>query len=189
MIFTVWELIDMLIMTAFVGFIFKDVFYRKPSADYDPLKFYQKHDGFENFKFAIAVTAPALILHELSHKFIAMSFGMAATFKAAYTFLGLGAILKMLNSGFIFFVPAYVEITGSGTALHFAIIAFAGPFANLLFWQASKFALKKNYIPHRHVQLAFLTMRINMFLFLFNMLPIPGFDGFKVYSNLFAYLF
>jgi len=33
------------------------------------------------------------------------------------------------------------------------------------------------------------TRRINGFLFILNMLPFPGFDGFKVYAGLFGFVF
>jgi Zn-dependent protease len=29
-----------------------------------------------------------------------------------------------------------------------------------------------------------ITSKINMFLFIFNMIPIPGFDGFQIISNI-----
>ena len=185
MFITLQEIIDILVMTAVIGFIFKDVFPRKPHAEYDPLKYYKKPPMWENFKFAIMVAAPAIIIHELFHKFTAMAFGLNATFHAAYAFLALGLVLKVLNFPFIFFVPAYVSIPLTSAGWQYSLIAFAGPFANLLMWLIPYFLLKLGKIPKKYHLLALLTAKINMFLFIFNMLPIPGFDGSKVFAGLF----
>ena len=93
--FSLQELIDVIIMTLALGFIFKDIFVR-PSSPYDPLTYYKKKINLENFKFAIIATAPAVILHELAHKFVAIAYGLEATFHAHYFFLGIGLLMKLL---------------------------------------------------------------------------------------------
>ncbi len=107
-IITPKEIFDVVVMTIAVGYIFMH-FLKKPvhSPDY-----YLKGRGFdwETFKMACWVTAPALILHELAHKFVALGFGFNAVFHAAYIFLAIGVILRLAGSNFIFFVPAYVAI-------------------------------------------------------------------------------
>jgi Zn-dependent protease len=170
------ELIDLVIMTAALGFIFKDIF-KKPSEPYEPLTYYKKRFDFESFKFAIMVTAPAIILHELAHKFVALAYGLAAVFHAHYFFLGVGILLKLLNFGFIFFIPGYVMYSTLATNFQTAAIAIAGPLVNLLLWLGSAFMLKQKNIKKKYIPLLFLTKRINMFLFIFNMLPIQPFDG------------
>ena len=45
-------------------------------------------------------------------------------------------------------------------------------------------AVKNNLFPKKFNPALLLTSRINMFLFIFNMLPIPGFDGSKVFTGL-----
>lgn len=209
MLLSIGEILDIAIMTLALGFIFKDVFMPKVqklvnTENYDPLAHYrgmgrQKHLG--GFVFATLVTAPAVVLHEFGHKFVAMGFGAVATFKAAYTWLGLGVLLKLMNFGFIFFVPAYVAwapATESAAAFMSAnpwvssVIAFAGPAVNLLLFLASLALLKNKQFRKRYksyVPLVFLTSRINFFLFVFNMLPIPAFDGWHVYSGLIKTLF
>lgn len=181
------EIIDIAIMTAFVGFIFSDVFgrYRNASESDDPLAAYTrpKSAGLENFKFAAIVTAPAIILHEFGHKFVAIAFGLNATFHAAYAWLGLGLILKLLNFGFIFFVPAYVSYPALATPLQSALISGAGPFVNLLLWIIPVLLLKAGIVGRKHAAFLVLTSRINMFLFIFNMIPIPPFDGFHFASS------
>ena len=106
MLFTLTEIVDMIAMTAIIGFIFKDTF-SAPKEDYEPLHYYKQRFRWDDIRFAIYVVAPAILLHELGHKFTALSFGLHATFQAAYFFLGLGIVLKLLNFPFIFFVIFY----------------------------------------------------------------------------------
>ena len=180
-LFTFGEIFDIVVMTAVVGYIFSGLFKRPVREDYDPLKHFKAGFDVENLKFAILATAPAIILHELGHKFVALSFGLEAVFQAAWFFLGLALILKFMNFGFIFIVPAYVSILGRATPMEFGLIAFAGPAVNLILWLGAALALKKNWLPSKYNPVLALTSKINMFLFIFNMLPIPGFDGNKVF--------
>lgn len=183
--FTFGEIFDIVIMTAIVGYIFSGIF-KKPITDenYDPIKQYKYGFNVDDFKFAAIVTAPAVIFHELGHKFVALGFGLEATFQAAWFFLALGLIMKFMNFGFIFFVPAYVSILGRATPLEFGLVAFAGPAVNLVLWLGSLAAVKYNLFPKKYNPFLLLTGKINMFLFIFNMLPIPGFDGSKVFTGL-----
>ena len=186
LLFTLQELIDIIIMTLGVGYIFSSSFQR-PTEHNDPVAYYrQLKFGFhmEELKMAIILTAPAVILHELMHKFVALAFGMNAVFHAAYFWLGLGVLMKVLNFGFIFFVPGYVSIGGGGTALQYTLTAFAGPFMNLVLWLGAAAMLKYRKLARKQYALVFMTSRINMFLFIFNMIPIPGFDGSKVFAGL-----
>jgi hypothetical protein len=143
------------------------------------------------YRFAIIVTAPAIILHELGHKFIALSVGATANFHAAYTFLALAVILKLASSGIIFFVPAYVSWVGSVSFFGSSAIAFAGPAVNLALWLGSWAILEylpKHHMTKRYTQLLILTKQINMFLFGFNMIPLRlgpfSFDGYQVFHGL-----
>ena len=205
--FSINEFVDLVVMTLVLGYVFKDMFgskfflpsSRKKMAD-DPVAYYRalgksvgnKLGASEGFKTAIVVAGPAVILHELGHKVIAMSFGLSAEFNAAYFWLALALMLKMFNFGFVFFVPAYVSIIGSMTPAQGALTAFAGPGVNLVIWLLCLGLFKhkglmkkyKKYLP-----IIWMTGRINMFLFLFNMLPIPMFDGWQVYNGLFHALF
>jgi len=191
MFFSINEAIDIVIMAFAIGFIFKDVFKYTPKVEVFTPETYLKKAKFNwnDFWFAIAVVAPSIILHEFGHKFFALANGMTAEFHAAYTWLAIGLLLKILNFGFIFFVPAYTLIGGTGTALQMAGIAFAGPAVNLILWLGSSLVLKKTKLKGIAYHILFLTSKINMFLFIFNMLPIPGFDGYSFFSNIFKVLF
>ena len=105
------EIIDLVIMIAVIGFIFKDYAkIRDVKEDYDPLDDFKNKKSifWDGFKNAVIVTAPAIALHELGHKVAALSFGLEATFHAAYTWLGIGLALKLIGSPFLFFVPGFV---------------------------------------------------------------------------------
>ena len=190
LLITFGEIIDLILMTLFVGYIFSGIIPVRREEHYDPLVHYKRGFDFEGLKFAIMATAPAIILHELAHKFVAISFGLNAVFFAFYRssftlILGIFTIIsKLTGFGFMFFVPGFVGISGTGTQLQFALTAFAGPFVNLVLWLGSWYLIKNKLYKKKHLLLLLLTQRINMFLFIFNMLPLPGFDGYKVFVGL-----
>ena len=186
---TFGEIMDLVLMTVFVGYIFSDIIPVRRE-NYDPLVHYKRGYDFEKLKFAIMATAPATIIHEMAHKFVALSFGLNAVFYAFYreTFTLMLGVLTLISKftgfGFVFFVPRFVSINGPGTRLQFALTAFAGPFVNLVLWLGSWLLLKNKTYRKKHFLLLILTQRINMFLFIFNMLPIPGFDGYNFFIEL-----
>ena len=183
---SVQEIIDLLIMVGAVGFIFKDVFQKPITEGHDPLQFFKKNVSWENFKWAILVTAPAVVLHEAMHKITAILFGIPAVFHASYTWLGIGILLKIMNFGFIFFVPGYVSYPGGlGSDGARALIAFAGPATNLVLFLLATAALKYRFLPEKYTFALSLTKQINLFLFIFNMIPFPPFDGSHVLGNVF----
>ncbi len=175
MIFTLQELIDVLVMTLAVGFIFMDTFRQT--------KYYYGFN-WQDLKFSCMVTAPAIILHELMHKLTAVSFGLNATFHAAYNWLVLGVALKLMG-GFVFFVPGYVSISGISSPYQNLIISFAGPGTNLALYLISAGILKYKKINNKKYFLALvLTRYINGFLFILNMIPLPFFDGGHIFQAL-----
>lgn len=181
------EILRLIIMTLGVGFIFKDIFVIQPlppkGQEYDPL--IHRPSRIENIKLAIMITAPAIIFHELAHKFVALGYGLQATFYASYWGLGIGIFLKLLNTGFIFFIPGYVVHGGASTPLQNAMIAFAGPGLNLVLWIGAWILLKrKEKYSTKTFMILTLTKKINMFLFFFNMIPIGFFDGAGVVEGL-----
>ena len=188
-ILTFGEIIDLIAMTFFVGYIFSGIIPVRRE-NYDPLAHLKKRFDFEGMKFAVMATAPAIIFHELAHKFVALGFGLDAVFMAFYRnsftlMLGIFAVIsKLTGFGFVLVVPGFVSISGPGTHLQLALTALAGPFVNLVLWIGASYLLKTKHYKKKHFLLLSLTSRINMFLFIFNMLPIPGFDGSKVFLEL-----
>ena len=207
-IFTLKEIFDALVMSFVIGLIFSDYFsrYNKKDArkitplskdghehEYDPIKEYSKGNkvqlgplsfNWDDLKLAIICIAPAIILHELGHKFTALAFGSTATFGISYTFLGIALMLKILKSPFIFLVPAFVMFDPTAvTSFQRAGIAIAGPAVNFLIFFISAAILKytnknkKIKLSERTILILGLTKQINLLLGIFNMIPIPPFDG------------
>jgi Zn-dependent protease len=192
--FSIWEIIDILIMTIAIGYIFSNYISIPRSYEdkpYDPLEQYTKPKSLWKIQMldVIIVIGPAIILHEFGHKFVALAFGATATFKAAYIFLIIAIILRYFNSPFIFLVPAYVAWSGIVTPVDAIWIALAGPAVNALLWGLSKLALKYKWLPKKYDHYLILSAKVNGFLAIFNMIPIPGFDGFHVFANLFSLFF
>ncbi len=187
------EIIDIAIMTAALGYIFMS-YVRRPKTELD---FFERTSYFnwEDFKFAILITAPGIVLHELMHKFVAVFFGLIATFKAFFMGLAIGILLKIFNSPFILFAPGYVEISNPNPLvpvdpLISAATAFAGPFMNLALYFMAGFILnRKNKLTRNQAVILYMTKQINLFLFIFNMIPIPPLDGSKVFGGIFRAIF
>ncbi|MFT4309136.1 MAG: hypothetical protein ACMXYL_01465 [Candidatus Woesearchaeota archaeon] len=189
--FTIAEIVDMAIMAVAIGFIFKDIpLFNVIRTSYSGIPLAK---GPSNFLLAIYSIVPGIILHELFHKFSAIYYGAEAVFVANYTFLLIGIAIKLLKFPFILIAPAYVAITAAnGLAGHErALIGFAGPFANLLLYIAAFIIVKYDFKIFRKIKdnpygytILVGTRYINGFLFLFNMLPIPGFDGYHVMRGL-----
>ncbi|HLC58477.1 MAG TPA: M50 family metallopeptidase [Candidatus Nanoarchaeia archaeon] len=179
---TLIEIIFLFIATIVIGFIFSDFL---PSSSKE-LKI-----GFDwkRFWFACLVAAPGIVLHELGHKFVAIAFGLSAHFELSYFGLGLGLILKLLGSGFILLAPGYVVIANA-SALQGIVTAASGPLVNLVLWIGGLLIVKFVYIKSRNT-IIFLTLtkEINKWLFIFNILPIPPLDGFKIWIPLFQMIF
>ncbi|MBI5065238.1 M50 family metallopeptidase [Candidatus Woesearchaeota archaeon] len=177
--FTLYELFDVIVMTIAVGFIFMDVFRPKNISGF----------SFEDFKISCLVTAPAIILHELMHKLVAVFFGLQATFHAAYNWLVLGIVLKLIG-GFVFFVPGYVSTSGISTPLQELLISFAGPGTNLALYLISRYLLAYKEITNKKFfSILCFTKHINGFLFVFNIIPLPFFDGGNMLNALIKLVF
>lgn len=197
------EVLDILIMSVFLGWLFEDLLRPKTLLSVDDDDIVNQYLGSKkskwynsNFFFSVLVVAPAVILHELGHKFVAMSFGLEATFFAFYhepLTLGLAALaafLKISGFGFVFIVPGFVGISAGASSMESFWIAFAGPLVHLIFFVGSvlveKFATN---LSARVKEYVYLSKWINGLLFLINMLPIPGIDGWAVYTNFNSWLF
>ncbi len=183
-IITVIEVFRLIVMTVALGYIFSSFAKQKTIESYlNPISVW------DDLKFSMLITAPGIVLHELGHKFVAILFGLKAEFFTSYIGLGLGVLLKLVNSPLLVFVPGYVQVSTS-TPLQSALIAFSGPLVNLILWQLGAYMLKNKRRMKRKEMIGwYLMKKINMILFLFNMIPLPPFDGFQVFSGLYRYLF
>ncbi|MEK6853031.1 MAG: M50 family metallopeptidase [Nanoarchaeota archaeon] len=181
------EILNLLILIVVVGFIFSG-YIRAPKNYAKPRTFF----SWDDFLFSIAIAAPAILIHELAHKFFAIGFGVSATFKIFAIGIVIGIILRLVNSPFLILAPGYVEIGNAAQSLaplQMSLVALSGPLVNLVLWLVPKFILKAS--RNRRIRLKkntaiFLhyTSLLNMWLFIFNMLPIPPLDGFQFIYNL-----
>lgn len=180
MALSIREIGDIIVMTVVVGYIFSRFF---------PIF----RSNYKRIQFSIMITAPALIFHELAHKFVAIAYGLQATFHAAYFWLFLGIVLTLFKAPFVFFVPGYVSISCAQPPciplpITSAIIAFSGPALNLALFLASWILLRNGKFSRKTTIFLLVTKKINLLLFIFNMLPLPLFDGYKVYAGIIEWL-
>ena len=185
---TIYELLDMAVMSVLLGIIFQRFIPRKEYGD-PLLQIHPKFD-WKHIQYVSLIIAPAVILHEFGHKFVAMSFGADATFFASLSlnklinglpFLDTPAILMIVavvmalsGSSFIFFIPAYVAWSGSVTHLQVALIAYAGPIVNGVLWALSRWMVKKEIMKQYMREIAIFG-KINGFLAIFQHNSIPWF--------------
>ena len=175
---SLWEIVQLIIITGVLGYIFSGFIPRG-----DP--FSLKKFSWKDIWFAALISTPAVVLHEFGHKFVALAFGLAASFHVFWTGLFIGVVLRMFSSPFLFLAPAYVSIPPGASALQSALIAFAGPGLNLLLWGISKIVLKyKKNLSHTEIMGWSISRKLNLFLFGFNLIPIPPLDGWAVLQGI-----
>ncbi|MBD3310300.1 hypothetical protein GF351_03720 [Candidatus Woesearchaeota archaeon] len=197
MILSIWELIDIAVITLVIGWLFADFFrmIRKPAEDHPLLR--KPGIDWENIRFAAIAAAPAVILHEAGHKLVGMLYGLTPVIHAYYKGLLLGVVLKLIRFPVVVFVPGYADICAGNTQqcmqflgmnpLASAAIAFGGPAANLLLWLGSELVIRKKWVSKRYMPFVFMSKRINMWLFFLNMIPLGFFDGAKVLDGIILY--
>ncbi len=169
------EITYLLIVTVVIGYIFTGYVSIRPRTVYNMM-----HPN--RIDFAALVAAPGIILHELAHKLTAISFGYPAQFQIWTFGLVLAIFLKLISSPLLIIAPGYVNIPAITNAFQYRLIALVGPAVNLLLWLLAALILKyaKNLDRKQLAYLA-LTKRINIILFIFNMLPFGPLDGAKVF--------
>jgi len=131
---------------------------------------------------ALGIAAVAVItgflLHELAHKFVAQRYGAWAEFRIFPLGLAMAVVFSFL--GFVFAAPGAVYIQGRIGKRENGLISLAGPATNLGF---GVICVTLGYLFPISSDLAIvlgLVGSINLFFAVFNLLPIPPLDGFKV---------
>lgn len=183
----IFELIDIIIMSLAIGYLFSDVF-KSPIKNDDPIAHY-KSETWNNIKHAAMIAGVAVVLHELAHKFVAMAFGAQAVLYAPYGFYLFVILLKLVGFPLLFFVGGFVAHTPLPYG-ESAIVALAGPLVNIILWGGITLAIKHRKIKKKgYLTYAVPFAKLNLFLGIFNLIPIPGFDGWSVFYNLFKLFF
>src|SRR3989344_4261860 len=108
MLISLIEFFRLVFVTFAIGYIFSNTVKLPKSLE----DFYSRFD-WKSIKLSMLIAAPAVILHELAHKFAALYFGLNAEFFAHYIGLGIGVLLRMINSPFLVFIPGYVSISNA----------------------------------------------------------------------------
>tara|TARA_Y100000310_G_scaffold336815_2_gene422357 strand:+ start:54 stop:611 length:558 start_codon:yes stop_codon:yes gene_type:complete len=182
-IITFTEIIQFAILTVALGYIFT-AFIKLPRSPYEIKTGFNWND----LKFAALISAPAVIFHELGHKFVALAFGLDASFQIWTTGLLIGVVLRAFNSPLIFLAPAYVTIPAGVSSGQMALIAFAGPFVNLLLFGLSILMLKyRKNMSEKETLVWAISKKLNIFLFIFNLIPLGPLDGAKVLTGILGF--
>lgn len=124
---------------------------------------------------AIIAIAPAFILHEMAHKWVAQKYGCWSEFR--YWPFGLLFALMTSMMGVMFAAPGAVHVKGrSLNKQQNGYISLAGPAMNIVL------ALLFLGIGLLGIEIAFFAMYINLFLAGFNMIPVNPLDGSKIWD-------
>lgn len=180
MILGIYELFQITVTVVALGYIFMN-FFVLPSTETRRYK-----AGKKEFYLSMLAVSPAIVLHELSHKFLGVYFGFDALYNVSYLGLAIGIFFKLMNSRFIFFVPAFVSISGQGQDIGNLLVPLSGPLTNLFLFVISYAVVKFELVRGRKFLVFWASRYINLWLFVLNMLPIPGADGWHVYKYIFA---
>jgi len=141
-----------------------------------------------NIIFAIVVAMIAVgtgfVFHELAHRTVAIRFGAKARYMMWPSLLILALIMAFLT-GFVFAAPGAVYIFGEHiNRKQNGIISLAGPVTNILLAIMFIAILMAATVFQNDIIgiIAASAASINLFLALFNLLPIAPFDGSKVFA-------
>lgn len=134
------------------------------------------------FLMSLVTVGSGFVLHELSHKFTAERYGFWAEFRV----WPLGLVLALATSltGFIFAAPGATYISGANISVsENGKISLAGPLTNV----AVAVVFLPLFVFGRSLgsfwaSLGSQGVYINIFLALFNMLPVLPLDGAKVFA-------
>jgi Zn-dependent protease len=154
-----------------------------------------------NFYFQIAVIIVSIVFHELSHGYVAYFLGDPTAKYAGRLTLNPLKHLEVLGS---ILVPMITYSLG-GVVFGWAkpvpynpyniknkygevLVAIAGPISNFLIAFVFAMYFRSLLSPDSpNGQLALLIIMVNITLGVFNMMPIPPLDGFKVFTGLLPY--
>ena len=186
-IIAISEIIGIIIVSFYISYIFSG-FIKKPRTIYDQYSY--KSRLWEDMKFSAMIVVPAVILHEIAHKVAGLAMGHQSIFYGFYSsswtmiLAVISLMLRIFHAPFILIVPGFVGIPAGVDPISSGIIAFAGPLTNLIIFFIASYIIKHKQLTQNQTIIAVLTKKINLWLFIFNMIPIDPFDGGKVLTGL-----
>ena len=140
----------------------------------------------EYFILSLFTVSVAFILHELAHRFVARKYKHYAEFKRWNTGLGMALLFSLF--GFVFAAPGAVVIHQKSdmwgriiplSPRKYGIISLAGPATNVIL--AAVFYIIGVIMPSGIIStISSFGITVNIWLAVFNMLPIPPLDGSKI---------
>ncbi len=129
------------------------------------------------FGISLFTAGLGFLLHELAHKLVAQRYGCLAEFRAfdqmLYLALGLAVFV-----GFLFAAPGAVMIAGQVTRQENGKISVAGPLTNYIL---ALIFLGVNFFIPAFSSFTRVGFSINLWLGLFNMIPVWNLDGKKIF--------
>jgi Zn-dependent protease len=149
------------------------------------------------FRFVVIIMF-SIVLHELAHGWAAISQGDDTPKKTGH--LTLNPVVHMGWQSIIFLCLAGISwgqmpVNPSkfrSPKWSNILVSGAGPFSNLVLGILLSMLLRIYSNPmdsgFLSVNFIYMAAHINLFLFLFNLLPIPPLDGFHIYSEIFPKL-
>lgn len=145
----------------------------------------------------VAILIISIVIHELAHGIAALSQGDDTPRQEGH--MTLNPVVHMGYESLIFLCVAGIAWGSMPVSPQKfrhprwsdILVSAAGPLSNLLLGTlciTAIIATQQSALPMVSQEFLFLAARINMLLFLFNLLPIPPLDGFNVCEKLFPAL-
>ena len=131
-----------------------------------------------NLGISAIIVATAFLLHELAHKFVAQHYRLYAEFRAQGNMLVFAIIMSFF--GVIFAAPGAVMIRGAASKRQYGIISLAGPLTNLIIALVFLSLAQLNIGTGVLSNIIIYGFIINLWIAIFNMIPVWNFDGAKV---------
>ena len=131
-----------------------------------------------DFPAMLLAVVTAFVFHELAHRSVARAKGYWAEYRAWPP----GLLLALASSflGIIFAAPGAVYVEGMLSRRDYGLISLAGPLINVALALTLKATLPALMASPAYLTLLWNIAQVNAWLGLFNLLPFPPLDGYKV---------
>lgn len=151
-----------------------------------------------HFFRVVVIVIISITLHELAHGWAAMSQGDDTPERTGHlTFnpvvhMGWESIIFLCIAGIAWGKMPVNPYKFRWAKLSNILVSGAGPLCNLILAifciSLCKFVLNSPLVGIASIEFIYMAARINLVLFLFNLLPLPPLDGFYVFSEIFPKL-